>query len=56
MEVYDVCTIQLDIEGVAKYIAELRKLGKTCNFGKYLDTALLNQLVCGLKDHKTQRE
>ena len=48
--------VQQDTEGVAEYIAELRKLGKTCNFGEYLDTALLNQLVCGLKDHKTQKE
>ena len=33
------CT-QQDTEGGAQYIAELRKLAKTCNFGKYLDTAL----------------
>ena len=48
--------VQQDTEGVAEYIAELRKLGKTCNFGEYLDTALCDQLVCGLKDHKTQKE
>ena len=27
-----------------------------CNFGDYLDTALRDQLVCGLKDQKTQKE
>ena len=47
---------QQDTEGVAQYIAELRKLAKTCNFGEYLDTALCDQLVCGLKDHTTQKE
>ena len=48
--------MQQDTEGVAEYIAELRKLGKTCNFGEYLDTTLRDQLLCGLKDHKTQKE
>ena len=35
-------------EGVAEYVAELRRLAKTCNFGTYLNTALRDQLVCGL--------
>ena len=46
--------VQQDTEGVSDYIAELRKLGKTCNFGEYLGTTLRNQLVYSLKDHKTQ--
>ena len=37
-------------------MAELRKLAKTCNFRDYLDTALRDQLVCGLRDQKTQKE
>ena len=36
-------------------MAELRKLAKTCNFGN-LDTTLRDQLVCGLKDPRIQRE
>ena len=48
--------VQHDDEEVADYVAELRRLGKTCNFGDYLDTALRDQLVCGLKDQKTQKE
>ena len=48
--------VQKDTEGVAQYIAELRKLAKTCNFSEYLDIVLHDQLVCGLKDHKTQKE
>ena len=47
---------QQDMEGAAQYIAEFRKLAKTCNFGEYLDTTLREKLVCGLKDHKTQKE
>ena len=37
-------------------MAEVRKLTKTCNFGSYLDTALCDQLVCGLKDPWIQHE
>ena len=37
---------------VAEYVAKLRKLGKTYNFGMYSDTALWGQLVCGLRDQK----
>ena len=48
--------VQQDREGVAEYVAELRKLGKTGSFGAYLDTALRDQLVCGLRDQKTQKE
>ena len=48
--------VQHEDEEVPDYVAELRRLGKTCNFGDYLDTALRDQLVCGLKDQKTQKE
>jgi len=48
--------VQCDNEEAAEYVAELWKLGKTCNFGDYLDTALRDQLVCGLRDQKTQKE
>ena len=47
---------QNDEEGVTDYMAELRKLAKTCNLGSYLDTALRNQLVCSLKDPRIQCE
>ena len=48
--------VQEEQETLANYLAELRKLVKNCNFGNYLDTALRHQLVCGLRDRKTQRE
>ena len=47
---------QQEQETLANYLAELRKLAKNCNFGNYLDTALRDQLVCGLSDRKTQWE
>ena len=31
---------QLKGEGIAEFMAELRRLAKTCNFGDYLDTAI----------------
>ena len=48
--------VQQEKESVADYIAELRKLSKTRNFGDYLDTALQDQLVCGLNELTTQKE
>ena len=43
-------------EGMTDYMSELRSLAKTCNFGVYLDTALRDQFVCGLKEPQIQRE
>lgn len=36
-------------ESVEEYLVALRRIAVTCNFGGYLDTALRNQLVFGLK-------
>ena len=47
---------QLEFESVTEYIAELRSLAKTCNFGAYLETAIRDQFVCGLQDTKYQKE
>ena len=35
-------------ESMADYIAELRRLATTCEFGAFLDDALRDKLVCGL--------
>ena len=43
-------------ERIADFMAELRHLAKTCNFGQYLETALRDQFVCGLRDEKCQQE
>ena len=41
-------------ENMADYMAELRRLASTCEFGTFLDEALLDKFVCGLpEDSKT---
>lgn len=48
------CRRQGDVraeESIDDYLISLRKLAITCNFGNYLNTALRNQFVFGLKDH-----
>jgi len=47
---------QLEFESVTRFIAELRSLATTCNFGAYLETAIRDQFVCGLQDTKCQKE
>ena len=42
-------------EGVAAYIAELRKLTEHCNFGETLPEMLRDRLVCGINNKKIQR-
>ena len=38
------------------YLSELRRLAKDCEFGEYLQTALRDQLVCGLNSEALQRK
>ena len=42
-------------ESIAEYIAELQRLATNCKFGEYLEQALLDRLVCGLKHEPTQK-
>ena len=42
-------------ENVANYLAELRRLALTCEFGNFLDEALCDKLVCGLTNEAIQR-
>ena len=46
---------QLRAESVADYLAELRRLALTCEFADFLDEALCDRLVCGLRDEAIQR-
>jgi len=48
------CREQAAGETVADYEAELRRLAIHCQFGEYLDQALQDRLVCGLKSDATQ--
>ena len=41
-------------KSITKFMAELRWLARTCNFDDYLNTAIRDQFVCGLKDTKCQ--
>ena len=40
---------QLDGESINNYVAALRKLSATCNYGEFLDNAITEPFVCGLK-------
>ena len=41
-------------ETISEYMAELRKLATPCEFGEYLDEALRDRLVCGLRSETIQ--
>ena len=43
-------------ETIAEHIAELCKLATPCEFGQYLDQALRDRLVCGLRSETTQKQ
>ena len=45
----------LDGETVTDFIAKLRALAETCNFGAYLETAIRYQFVCEQNDPKCQQ-
>ena len=42
-------------ESVVQYLEELRRLAGRCNFGGYLDEALRDRFVCGLKNDHIQK-
>ena len=43
-------------ESTADYLAELRRLSAHCEFKDYLDEALRDRLVCGLRSESIQRK
>ena len=42
-------------ESIAEYMAELRRLATHCNFGEFLDQALRDRLVFGMRSEATQK-
>ena len=46
---------QREDETVSQYMAELRKLSEHCDFRDYLEEALRDRLVCGLRSKAIQR-
>lgn len=47
--------MQHENEGVKDFITELKHLARDCNFGTFLNDALRDRLVAGLRDEETQR-
>ena len=47
---------QAPTENVTEYIAELRRLTSTCEFGTFLEEALRDRLVCGLRSDSTRKK
>ena len=44
-----------EIESVQEYVAELKRMAKHCNFRTYLNEALRDRLVCGLRNKAMQK-
>ena len=42
-------------ETIAEYIAELRRLAKSCEYGEFLEESLRDRLVCGVRSHAIQK-
>ena len=47
---------QAEGETVAGYVAALRKLASTCDYGDFLEHALRDRLVCGLRNESAQKK
>ena len=47
---------QLESESVAQFVVELKRLALKCDFGAFLEEALRDRLVCGLKNIHIQKK
>ena len=47
---------QKEGESIAEYVAKLKRLSTHCQFEAYLDDALRDRLVCGLRKESTQKQ
>ena len=47
---------QKDNESVAEYIVTLKQFSKHCDFGEFLNDALRDQFVCGLRQQSAQKK
>ena len=43
-------------ESIAEYVAKLRKLTTNCDFSDYLEEALRDRFICGLRSETTQKQ
>lgn len=46
---------QRETESIAEFVAELRSLSSSCEFENFLDEALRDRFVCGLRREDIQR-
>ena len=46
---------QAATESIAAYVAELRRLSTHCDFAEFLDSALRDRLVCGIRSESAQK-
>ncbi|KAL0160115.1 hypothetical protein M9458_043840, partial [Cirrhinus mrigala] len=51
---FDSCTRKPE-ETVIEYVAELRRLAQSCNYGATLEQMLRDRIVCGINDDRIQR-
>ncbi|CAM1298564.1 Uncharacterised protein r2_g823 [Pycnogonum litorale] len=47
-------TIQSENESISDYVNRLKRQATNCNFGSYYNRALRDQLICGVRDHRTK--
>ena len=50
------CRNQAPSESIAEYMVELRRLAARCEFGAFLDQALRDRLVFGIRSEYTQKQ
>ena len=48
--------VQKDGESVSTFVANLKRLASTCNFGSYLNEALRDRFVCGLRSSNIKKK
>lgn len=48
--------VQKEGESIAQFVAELRKLAEQCDFKEYLEEAIRDRLVCGIRNEAIQRK
>lgn len=53
--VFNQC-VQKSDQSIAEYIVQIRKLASTCNFGAFLEEAMRDRLVCGIRSENTQKK
>ncbi|VEN46957.1 unnamed protein product, partial [Callosobruchus maculatus] len=53
--IFNKCNQKPD-QSIADYIVELRKLASSCRFGQFLDDALRDRFVCGIRSEQLQRQ